>query len=443
MNQVFLVMVLFSTRVLSDPILISEIYGNGVGPGMDRGREWIEIANITGKPISIDELSFELFDYRSLEVFKENVHLNKPIAFNDRLLIAQRPDLGLDRDLHDDIPLVVINGFNIKNLGEQRLCVTINNWLSTCSSISKRVKILDGVSLFRDPDDMNEFPLWRPEPCHLQDKIFATPGLAARACVETPEMDKRIFMAGSRVEMVFTSSVDIISDQTAPIPQVLKAEWSHVSPDHIKVSMVFEDSAMKGSYLLTLCHAAGDGFLLCQSLGTRPMVILSHAISVDFPSVLRMTSSRFFVRIEGMDGTRTIVWLKNKEERFFAQKARDAHVRWKPNMDDGKSKVLLLDVSSEEVPLNVSIIDRNHNVWWQRSFIHAKSHPITLPKDLLKLGLKLRCEGPDGFFKDMVLFSPPSEPSLPPGCQSGRWFPWWMLLMVWVGLFGYRHILRD
>ena len=443
MNLRLLVMVLFSIRVLPDPILISEIYGNAVGPGMDRGREWIEIANTTGEPIYIDELSFELFDNQSLEVFKENIHPRRAISFNGRLLIAQHPDLGLDRDLHDDIPLVVIQGFNIRNRKEQRLCVTINKQFNTCSSISKRVKILDGVSLFRDLDDLNEFPLWRPEPCHLKDRVFATPGLAARACVEGPEIKNRVFRAGSRAEMVFTSNLDSISDQTTPIPEVLKAEWSHASQGHIRVSIVFIDSDMKGSYLLTLCRAAGDGFLLCQSLGTRPMVILSNAISVDFPSVLRMTSSRYFVRIEGIDGTRTTIWLKNGEERIFAEKARNAHVRWEPNMDDGKSEILLLDVSSEEVPLNVSIIDRNHNVWWQRSFIHAKSHPIPLPKDLLAVSLKLRREGPDGFFKDMALFSPSSEPSLPPGCQSGGWFPWWMLLMVWVSLFGYRHILRD
>lgn len=418
-------LVLLSRLVWCIPFTISEIFLNSAGPGRDYGKEWIELSKLVQEKIFISRLRLEIYQKNEEPVFSEAVDLSPSVEFRNQLLIAQNKNLGLSECLKNDIAVVVLTKFNLPNNGDYRFCVTINDQQKACATLSKKIKPIDGVSLFRELTDEAESPWWKAEPCHLIDDVFATPGLNARACQQSPPLK----------DAIFEPCVDPHQPRGPPVVERLSVDnrslnlaslqWS-LHEDGIFTLSFTTTEDMAEPWLLSPCRASEKSERTCDVEGFSIVVATGTPNRIDLRSLAQPVNGRRFFRLRNLYGREGEI--DEPEKMLYPQAVvgtRRPDIKVFPKSDSISIATNLLE---RDLPLNVQILARGGEIIGQRAFVSAGLKNIELNVDPRRPPVALRYFGAPG--SDEILWPEP-ERSLPSGCQHGRPNELWWIAILW------------
>lgn len=175
-----LLQIIFSMSAYSS-FVITEIYGNSLGRGSDRGKEWIEIKNAEATTLIVESVLITTFDHHGNETStSSSVKLARPLMVDDFLIIGQQKKLGFNNCVNREIKTILAPGFSINNSGKQKICVTINN-INKCLTLSSKDKFEDGVSLYVN-HGRNGIRSLNYTHCLLSDGVRATLGFSNDQC---------------------------------------------------------------------------------------------------------------------------------------------------------------------------------------------------------------------------------------------------------------------
>lgn len=336
---------MFSTTLFSHDIFhISEIFGNSLGKGRDESKEWIELTNLTTETLSVTNIKLEIFTGNELKkVFSASREAK--LDFKNNLIIAQHENLGLDRCLRKGLPLVVIEDFRIANDQAFKICVSINSDVTSCAFVSKKIKMADGVSLYREDIDHSDQPLWRHEPCRFTEEMFASPFLENRYCRNREMSTKALF--GS-----------------------CESEKEALSPRPVNQGVIVN------AFLTRTCAAPQHSEKICHVLDERLELKKDSALST-LSSWDRRMGPKIFSETEdlanGRKKYRTAIENKPDDEipNFSRSKVELAHV-------SKTETALMLTLDKNDLPANVALIVDDEIVE-QKAFLMAGQKRMHIP----------------------------------------------------------------
>lgn len=329
-----LLLVLFSHAVMSSNFLISEIFANAPGRARDSNKEWIELYNLKS-PLSISSVGLEIYEQKGKTLrlmTKENFEPKNPLIFDKFMIIAQSADLGINACIDQEIPLALMD-FSIKNQVTQKICVVLNHDVRTCASFSSNRPMPDGTGFFRELYDTGEDPLWRYEPCHFMNGIFATPGRPPRYFCEKHE------------------------EQNQCLPGQM-----------VKFTPIKEGE--QGPNVFTLCKALKESKKSCHMMDRRISTNMESGFLAE--KYLLMPDEELFLLTKGFDG------LVLKSQMTGALPIKKWPTLSVINQDEKYRLAMNLDAL--HLPLNLALLDKNGQILWQEAFIEQGYKTIELPE---------------------------------------------------------------
>jgi hypothetical protein len=380
-----------------EQIIISEIFGNSAGKGRDQGKEWIELANLSPDVILVKSLIVEIENSEDKDFrFTKSISLPEPLPFSDYLLIAQEKDLGLTRCMKDEIAVLVVPEFSIKNEGAQKICIAINDHSKSCTKITKKTKMTDGVSLFRELSDISEVPLWRNEPCHLMDNVFASPGLPARFCVENQNVEELFQKCEQENEVVYetvVNKVEIPIDQSSKI-SLKDLEITNDGEKNIRLSM--RDERKDDLWLVGLCAAPRDTKKICHMLFDHQNISSKRVINYALNVWHKNMGEDLFVMLSNMRFAQS----KFNLNTIKLEKSDTAKTSWNPQFlmhtKNGNLEIRL-SLTVEELPLNLSLLTDTNQIIAQWSFLIEGEKACDIPINQKQTPAFLKFAGRQGY----------------------------------------------
>ncbi len=381
-----------STAASYATVVIAEIFSNDKGSGSDRGKEWLELLNISEAPIQVSHLHLAVTHNKKTTASIEQA-IKPAVNFRETLLIAQQKTLGLDRCLAS--PAIVVPDFSLPNSGELTICIELNHDLGNCATIDKKQKRPDGISLFREAADQNLTPLFLPEPCHLADGIFATPGIASRACAVHSNM----------ADHVFTSCKN--GQPAAPRIKTFFSESKQLDPSTIMLQMrddVYQLSLHNNAdplpYLVTTCRSPTDDSYFCHTIEQHTLITGGAPVIARLSPVGSL--ERIFLRIRDMYGAVMEINLPAAQEPPPSTTAHGANINVREEWHQHNLS-LIVTIALEELPINLSVIDQAGHVLKQSAALFSREVQLNVvideqhaPKLLRYSGIKNSGEIPLG-----------------------------------------------
>ncbi len=392
----------FSLLIQAYPVLISEIFAHAPGRKSDQGRQWIEVTN-QGAPISITHLNLTIHSGKTKElILSRDLSLAKPFTFSNYLVIAQSKNLGLSRCRKDDQSILAIENFRIDPGEYPRICVTINNDVQTCVTLGKKTKISDGVSLFRDADDLHDLPLWRHEPCHLMDSVFASPGLPPIFCQQEKINIDALFIPCDQKSFSFSQPIENKINLITRRNSEFNYQAQQVLLTNDKLAFSITGSHPNSLTMANICRAPVNSEKIC------------HIID---EIILRPTEFRyqFIVKDKSNDGQKyflQIASIDQEHQKIDTAKVEIASIndysKWRPDFSTISQRddlVVTLRLHEDDLPLNFMIKDDNHTAIYQRAFLSPGEKTFTIPNKLLSREFYLAFSGKAGdFFDEKKIF---------------------------------------
>lgn len=393
----------FSLHTQGHHLLISEIFANAPGHKSDRGKQWIEVLN-QGEPILITHLTLTIHSGKTQELlFSENLSLSKSLFFNDYLVIAQNKTLGLSHCLKNESPILTMATFKIDDDEDPRICVTLNHDLQTCAGLSKKNKISDGVSLFRNSDDLNDTPLWRYEPCHLIDGVFASPGLPPIFCRdEKINIDAKLIpckQTTSSLSQPIENSQNFFTRRNGEFGN--QAHKVELTPNQLSFHL-----GTHRSNLLTvanICVAPINSEKICHiidDINLQP-AISRYQLALDTSD---NDGKQYFLRIKTIDPA-----IKSIAVSQVKLASIDKKPLWRPDFSfimQTNNLVVKIKLHEEDVPLNFIIKDINDVAIYQKAFLSPGDKQFSISKNIFRKQFYLIFSGASGdFFDEPMIFS--------------------------------------
>lgn len=374
-----------ATHIYGAEFFISEIYARHTGRD-HKGKQWLELT-IKDEPIKIKKLHLQIFDKSDTALFSHVATFNRPLIFKSHLLIAAKRDLGLPYCLnHDAVAIAQSLHFDLHKA--KRICVTIND-VQDCTLVNL-ANIKPGVSIYHDDKTS---PVWRNEPCHLVDTIFATPGKPPRSCGPSPATGEKI-IEECPYQPSFGKALKFekIMPRNNHSPQITQARLMRDEKGaHIIASFTDVDN---GPWVLTVCHAHRDTNKICHVMGSR------HQVFPNVENVVPLTQETIplhhYVSIEIADITgglaRTIVAHADSKDPLFTSK------EWQPIIKRNQTHEtaeLVFSLRDHELPLNV-LLETRFGKFYQTPFLHSGEHRIAIPNAMQKNSIIATLWGPRG-----------------------------------------------
>ena len=346
--QINVAMMILSAMAVSDSsFVISEIFGGFTDRKLAASHHWIELANLTAGEIKVSSIVLEIFDVVSeTAVFSQSIAPNVPAQFADYLVIAQSKSLGLTTCLKDNLTIIAMPTLKVDEVAGKKFCVTINDNEKSCATVSGKIKMTKGTSIFRELKDGNDTPLWRYEPCHLIDETFASPGKEARFC--TKMMSELFFKRCDNVKELKIS------------------KWQPGA----SLSLVFDYEIR----IASLC-ASHQSNRICHMVDSEKPVYDREPPVFSLASWRPAMGNIFYVRDEDLFGNGVIKTISQ-----IAPNTVNNIVALIFNVNTAnKSVEITLDLKDEDVPINVSIEDScGQNIIFTKSFVEPGQKSLQL-----------------------------------------------------------------
>jgi hypothetical protein len=237
---------------------ISELFIN-TSKSKELQGQWIELHNVSLRKIKINHALVEVFDAHNTRHSQAEIDLIEPVFLEDRLLLAQKHDLGLGHCLEKHLNILVLPGINMAPNKAQKICITLNHELKDCALLSAKQKSAVGISLYRN----GTIPLWLHEPCELLPNIFATPGLSEQACLYDENFASDI-LCSNTASNHYKVQIKILEKSKAERPKLMTRQEGPLS--FISVS----DADPADLWRLDQCVAPLNSRLICRE--TNPPV---------------------------------------------------------------------------------------------------------------------------------------------------------------------------
>jgi len=393
---VMILVAFLSSGATCGAFLISEIFGNGSGRGDDKGKEWIELANMSEENLVIDTISLEIV-VAGISTFKKRLYFKKPIVFKDYLILAQKPDLGLPGCLRDEQTIIVMPGFSIDNERNQTLCVTINHEEKSCVMVDRKVKMLDGTSIFRELSDVREMPLWRSEPCHLIEKIFASPGSHARFCTSVAK--EHLFQRCDNMkELTISTSKQRYFGEKSP-PYDVAIDLPSTALCRLRVTNAPNDDEV---FNVSLCARPSNAKKICHLLDHEKLMDTKTPQHFSFDDWQSTMGGELYLRIG------TLLGPHYDKPIDFAPKTHDNKSHNLPSYITELSATdavitMTMDFSHDDLPINILVKSCDGHVILQKSFVEPGRKILEAPKPPCS-PISINASGPKGdLSKDMAL----------------------------------------
>lgn len=259
---------IFANNVIGlQSFYISELFANKLGRHNNFGSLWFELHNISSQNILVSHLLLEIVIGKEKPELGAEFSFPHPLIFEERLLLAQREDLGFDFNhcLTKMVPLIVLPPFVLEKSKELKICVTVNRSEQDCTTLNAHQRFPDGVALYRHFDGSKVQPWWLFEPCQLYEGVFATPGLSERACVLDAAFATEIIASCEKEKS--KSQVRILTQGSPPnIRQISDGVILVEDPDETDLWRLMQCRSPSSSRLI--CHEQGPPLSINKMVNT-------------------------------------------------------------------------------------------------------------------------------------------------------------------------------
>lgn len=390
---------------------VSEIFANMPGRLSNKGSAWIELANISEQSIIISHLRFQIFTAASELHFEHQLEVQK-LRFEERLVLAEKKELMPGLCLDKRAPYVQLPSFSIPK-GRHKICVTINHTLRDCATLSAQDRFNDGVSLYRSHEGSLVHTLWLSEPCHIQDGVFATPGLAERACL--------------RDDGFFKETLSLCLDEAEPFYQrkskLLVAHESHAPKLTLLNESLLrvEDPDPSDLLLLASCLRPEGAKLLCQE--TKKPQSINIAQDQHFLAILPPFDheARFFLKVRDLVGFESSVETPHMPGPSIKKLSElKAEPTW---LNDHELKILL-PLEKDHVPLNYWLKSLEGDVLMAGAFLSAGEKTLALSTTQKHEALSLVVKT---LHEEHTISLNDQDSN---GCSTSPIDPWWIVFGV-------------
>lgn len=407
--------ILFMSPALLGSFYLSEIFANMPGRLSNKGSAWIELANIAPQSLIIEHLRLQIFDAESRLHLDQQLEVPK-LHFEDRLVLAEKRELMPGLCLNKRVVFIELSPFNIPK-GRQKICVTINRILHNCAMLSAQDRFKDGVSLYRSHEGSFVQPLWRSEPCHIGEGVFATPGLVEQACLEE--------------EHFFSETLSPCSELSAPIfprkSKLLVAKESNAPTLTLLNDSLFrvEDPDPSDLLVLASCSRPQGSKLLCHEMCQSRTITKAQdqPIQAMFPAE---PDTQLFLKVRDLSGLESSVEASHKPMPALSKLSLlKAEHSWL----NAHEIHILFSLEKEHVPLNYWLKNAEGDVLKAGAFLSSGQKTLALANtkkpEVLSLVVKTLHE------EHTISLNDEAQD----GCSTSSIRPWWIVFamaLVWV-----------
>lgn len=362
MHSLFIVIFLLTVPVFSTPVVITEVLTTSAKRTRDQNNAWVELTNVGDTPIVAEHIEMTIVSKGKTTTFANNIV--PPLSFDKAVVIAQNKTLGLKQCIKN-VPVVVVPDFSLPHHGELTVCATLNHAITSCLALPKKIAHQDGVAIFREPHDTNDSPLLAPEPCHLVDQIFATPGLPARACTSAP-LREQIFDSCNKTAVVPIT----LSEFLATSESLITSHYAFTY-DASQLHVAFLNDEQQ-PLVISTCAAPQTSKIIC------------HIINRDVASARNQTSLAWqgerneqlhFLLRDFLGATHRLI------PPLHLSTMPLANISWAPTLKTSWNKNALtieFTLENDERPLNVTVASISGTVLYQAAFVSKKPSPVVV-----------------------------------------------------------------
>jgi len=354
-NFLWLFLAIIATNLGAENFYVSEIFLSS-GVAKEHKAQWLELHNTSKRSLIINFIKIEIHagDHSPRVIEK---HIESPVLFEERLIIAHEKDLGLGLCFDEHMTLIALEDFYINKAKNIKICISLNQE-QTCFKIAANL-FAKKSSFYKSPEN-----IWRSEPCALTKDIYATPGLAERVCLldsnfaldiikdcQNPKINPKIinFNAHSYAKPIITSA--------------------HMSSTH-NLDFKFKDDDLSDLWQLSHCSAPATSMLICHELRAPFSVDTTQENNIKIPEDLKHHKQKLFLTVRDLHGLSDSVEItRDIEGKEITNKSKLLKSKI---ISTGMNRFSLeLHIEATEVPLNAQILSAMGDVLAQRAFVNA------------------------------------------------------------------------
>lgn len=341
--------------IFAESFYISELFANKGGRHNQSLNFFMELHNISQHRILVSRVLLEISSGKEENIIREEITLKKALPFDDRLVLAQEPDLGLGLCLNSDITFILLPVFNLEKNKNHKICLTINNNERDCALFKDDYRSKNGAAVFRNYDGSKVQPYWLFESCHLLNNIFATPGYEPQACLTR--------------DLAFSILVPCEEDGTSKNKIQEKALLlSEAMPPKITVPISgmirIEDEDENDLWHFSQCVAPKDALHICHELEAPQSIKKEqdeHIKEFNWPAKLGSVLS---YKVRDLYGLSDIIQAKENNAK---RNINDLLVTSEKN--NAQKLLIKLHLLSTDLPINYWVKDRKGHVIAAGAFI--------------------------------------------------------------------------